>query len=265
MKSTQETRPTTVLFLHGFLGCGADWAPIIEGLGAEFHCIAPDLPGHGGATLDALAGKCGFIATAKALLKRLDKEQVPQCALVGYSMGGRIALYLALRYPHRFPRVALESASPGLREESERAPRREQDEALARRLETMDDAKFRAFLEEWYGQPLFASLAQHPALRAGLIERRMRNSPAALAAALRGMGLAAQPSLWAALPDFRTPALLIVGSRDRKFCPIAERMSEYRSNIAVHEMADCGHNVHLENPSGYTTVLKRFLESATHI
>lgn len=249
------------VFLHGFMGAGTDWDCITDSLSRDFRCYCPDLPGHGGTVC---AGPLRMEAAAEALVGRLDALHIERCTLIGYSMGGRLALYLALTFPERFARVVLESTSPGLKTEEERRPRREHDERLAQRLESLsgDAAAFAAFLEEWYQQPLFAGLRQHSAAYQEMLERRARNNPRALAAALRGMGVGAQPSLWERLPGYRTPTLLIVGEADRKFRIAAEEMCEVSPAIAVEVLTGCGHNVHLENPSGYTTVLKRFLESA---
>ncbi len=252
-----------VLLLHGFMGRGEDWGGVVSGLSDRFHCICPDLPGHG--ATPSLPAKEGCMeSTSAALVRRLDELDVPQCALVGYSMGGRLALYLALREPARFGPVVLESASPGLKTETLREERRAEDERRAQILEQIADDRdaFREFLETWYGQPLFSSLDNYPEARTAMIEQRLENDPVALAQSLRHIGTGAQPSLWGRLPELTTPTLAIVGARDRKFRQIAEEMSDRCPRIAVHEMANCGHNVHFENPSGYTTVVRAFLESA---
>jgi len=199
---------------------------------------------------------------ANALLAHLDVCGMETCALVGYSMGGRLALRLALECPDRFPVAVIESAAPGLRTEAEQDARREHDYALAKRLETMgnDGADFRQFLEDWYRQPIFASLEDQPETVEKLIADRLRfNNPIELAAALRGMSVGTQESLWDQLPACKTPTLLIVGEKDRKYRMLAEEMAALAPTMAVEVMADCGHNVHVENPEGYTALLKHFL------
>jgi 2-succinyl-6-hydroxy-2,4-cyclohexadiene-1-carboxylate synthase len=251
-----------VVFLHGFLGRGKDWGSVAEALSDGFYCVCPDLPGHGDTLIEDLAAPPVFPAAAESLAAWIDEMGLKRPALAGYSMGGRLALYCACQWPERFSRVVIESASPGLKTDEERQARLEQDEALAVQLDAArDQALFRAFLEAWYAQPLFSSLAKKPALLDDLISRRIDNRSEQLAAALRALGTGAQPGLWDALPGYRLPTLAIAGAMDRKYCQIAEEMSDSCPRIAVHVMADCGHNVHFENPGGYTTVIRSFLEA----
>jgi len=246
-----------VLFLHGFMGEGADWMEVVDELCEGFRCICPDLPGHG--------RNCSHSGTpftiehaAVGLLRRLDALGVDTCGIAGYSMGGRLALYLALQHPARFTRVVLESASPGIRNEEERRQREQHDRDLANRLESLSPEAFSEFVKEWYDQPMFASLARDPGRREQLVTRRLHNDPAGLAASLRGMGVGSQISLWEKLGGYSTPTVLLVGELDHKFRQIAEDMSESLPCIAPQCMGGCGHNVHFENPSGYTMALKRF-------
>ena len=247
-----------ILFLHGFLGCGAEWAEVVALLEDDFRCLCPDLPGHGDAGIE---GCLNMAAAAAQILDFLDKAKAPRCALVGYSMGGRIALYLAVHYPERFRALVLESASPGLRTDEARAQRQAADEKLAARLEAIagDTKAFRAFLEEWHAQPLFANMARERARLDALIAGRMRQAPHRLAAALRGLGQGAQPDLWDWLSLHKNPTLAIVGEEDRKYVEIAEAMHKACPSIVVKIVCGCGHNVHFGNPHGYTSVLRDFL------
>lgn len=260
-KTYGNPKNQAVLFLHGFMGRGEDWVPIVNELEKSFYCICPDMPGHGMNTIAATDDAWTMDKVVPALLDLLDDHDLARCALVGYSMGGRLALQLATQHPDRITRVVLESASPGLKTEAECVQRRRHDGDLARRLEASvgDPALFRAFLEQWYELPIFSSLRAQPELRAKLIENRTTNDPARLAGALRTMGSGSQESLWDDLAAYTVPTLLLVGALDRKFRIIAEEMSERSAQMAVEELDHCGHNVHLENPSGYTTVVKSFL------
>ncbi len=251
----------TVLFLHGFMGSGEEWRPIIETLGPAIHGLCPDLPGHG--RTQAAEGAAGHSVETciEGLLQGLDERGVAQCPVVGYSMGGRVALQFTLRHPSRVQRLVLESASPGIEDETQRAVRRARDAQMAGELRALQDNRegFRAFLDEWYRHPMFASLEKQPALRAALIETRLDNSPDGLAESLLGMGAGAQSSLWRDLGSLSCPTLVIVGNLDRKYRLVGEQISESHSSIALYEMNECGHNVHLENPAAFTTVLRPFL------
>jgi 2-succinyl-6-hydroxy-2,4-cyclohexadiene-1-carboxylate synthase len=252
-----EAANPAVLMLHGFLGESSDWMEIADGLCADYHCLCPDLPGHG--RTQAAGSVFTMAYAAESLLSHLDALKITRCNMVGYSMGGRLAMYLAAHHPQRFQRIILESASPGLQNNDERLLRQQHDNALADRLESMPDAEFSQFVSEWYEQPMFATLKQDPGRLSQLIARRQHNQPKALAAALRGMGLGVQPSLWENLPAYRVPTLLVTGEADHKFRLIAESMSEACPAMGLQVMAGCGHNVHYENPSGYTTLIKGFL------
>jgi 2-succinyl-6-hydroxy-2,4-cyclohexadiene-1-carboxylate synthase len=214
-------RPSTaVLFLHGFMGSSADWRGTLAALEDRAFCIAVDLPGHG-ASLGLPPESYTIDGSAQAVIRVLDELGVRRPLIVGYSMGGRLALFLALRYPERCAGLLLESASPGLQSEEERAARRAKDEERALRLES---GGFERFLQDWYRQPLFASLARDENMLGQTIEARRRNEPAELARSLRGMGTGNQPSLWGELEGLAVPALAVAGELDEKYATISSRM-----------------------------------------
>ena len=250
-------RLPAILFLHGFMGSGADWAGEISALDEHFYCVAPDLPGHG-SSLGLPPDAYTIEGTTRALLDLLDELGITRAALIGYSMGGRLALYLALRHPERCSGLCLESASPGIEEPAERQARREADEERARRLESGDLA---SFLKDWYRQPLFASLARREGLLRETIESRMRNDEGELARSLRSLGTGIQPSLWDELGTLQVPALAVAGDLDEKHAGISTRMASLSPRIRVAVVPGAGHNVHLESPEEYLALLKRFLDA----
>lgn len=244
------------------MGQAEDWHPLAEALGTRHHIFAINLPGHGpGWTPEAVAA-LDVPACAAAIAAHLDALDSGPVAILGYSMGGRIALYLALHYPEWVSRLILESASPGLDTEEKRSIRAAQDNALADRLESLEPRSpaFRDFVEEWYRQPLFTSLHHHRQELDALVARRVSTcDPRFLALALRTLGTGVQPDLWPALHAFAIPTLLIAGEADRKFRIIAEDMALACPAMAVEILSGCGHNVHLECPEAYATVVNAFL------
>ena len=134
-------------------------------------------------------------------------------------MGGRLALFLALRYPTRIPSLILESASPGLADERARAQRRQHDNDLAEKIEARGISWF---VDYWEGLPLWASQSDELIRRQR--NQRLANNPLGLANCLRGMGTGAQTNLWGALPRLALPSCLIVGERDAKFRQIYQAM-----------------------------------------
>jgi 2-succinyl-6-hydroxy-2,4-cyclohexadiene-1-carboxylate synthase len=259
----ESTNPTLLLF-HGFMGSIMDWQSMTDALGDSHYVLGVNLPGHGEGWNDHPVDTCDMATCAAALNDHLDSMGLGSCALLGYSMGGRFALYLAVNFPERYTRVVLESASPGLDSDEKQATRRTHDEHLAHRLAQIPPGNedYRAFLEEWYDLPLFDSLRSRPDLRKKLIDRRMeRNNPRILADSLRALGTGSQPNLWPDLANSRTPTLLLVGEQDRKYRIIAEKMCAACPAMAMEVFVDCGHIVHLENPEAMVTTVRSFLHT----
>jgi len=249
-----EDRPV-ILFLHGFLGSGAEWEDIVSFLADDYRCLTVDLPGHGKTAGLNREPDWGMENTAAAVITLLNELTIEKCFLVGYSMGGRLALYLILRYQQYFSKVVLESASPGLKTAAERQERIARDNLLADKLENGD---FEKFLTDWYRQPLFRDLLNHPRFRE-MFKKRLKNDPTGLAKSLREMGTGCQSSLWDKLPQNKIPLLLVVGEKDAKFRSIADGMASLCSTATVEVIKGCGHNVHFEEPGKFATEVEKFL------
>lgn len=246
-----------ILFLHGFMGSSSDWAKVAGPLAEEYYCLCVDLPGHG-RTIDLPDPKWYTMSGAAELLLNLfTNEGLDNAHLVGYSMGGRTALYFAAHQPSRCRRLVLESASPGLEKESDRLERRGVDEARAQRLESED---FLEFLEEWYAQPLFATYRERPDLLRLMIATRRVNEPLELARSLRGMGTGRQPSLWDRLDGLDMPVLAVAGALDGKYVEIARRMDVLMPNVHTAIIPHAGHNVHAEKPEIFVDIIRDFLK-----
>lgn len=237
--------PETIVLLHGFTQTGASWQPAIAALGERYRALAPDIRGHGAA---AAARPVSFAAVQADVLALAP----PRFALAGYSMGGRIALAIALSDAgrERVSRLVLVGASPGLRAPEERRTRREADAALADRIvrEGID-----AFAASWSALPLFAG--QPPAVAQAAHAARLAQDPAGLAAALRGLGTGAMEPLWERLEELRIPVALVVGERDAKFRAIAERMAQRLPRASLHVVPGAGHAVQLEAPAAVAAIL----------
>lgn len=236
--------PETIVLLHGFSGTKRAWDGVIERLDPEnYSPLALDLPGHGSAS--AYPPPIAFAGCVEHVLTRAPER----FALCGYSLGGRVALHVALAAPERVERLILVSSSPGIEDEAERADRRRADALLAEELEA---GPFEEFIERWRTQPLFSD---EPA-QVGQLARadQRRNRPEALAAALRGIGTGEMRSLWERLPELRMPVSLIVGERDAKFVAIARRMSGLLAEGRLH-VATGGHGLPLENPAAVVEVI----------
>lgn len=236
------------------MGNGSEFNQVMSLLADRFYCLALDLPGHGKTQTEGDRAY-SMESTARGIIRFLDESGISSCVLVGYSMGGRLALYLALHFSNYFSKVVLESASPGLKTQAERNQRIQKDLALAKRLETED---FSAFLAAWYRQPLFASLQAHPQFEQ-MLTHRLCNDPFKLATSLRYLGTGQQPSLWNTLRLNSVPILLLAGALDQKFVDINIEMAACHPLITLNIADRCGHNIHFENAAWYAQTIQSFL------
>jgi len=247
-----------LLMLHGFTGTGATWQPLWQMLQSNYALIATDLIGHGRTDAPDNSDRYAMQHAAADLIALLDQLNVDRCHLLGYSMGGRLALYTATIYPERIHTLTLESSSPGLRTADERAERRARDNTLAGRIE---NESIDAFVTFWESLPLWASQAEtlSPQAQADLRAERLSQRTHGLANSLRGMGTGVQPALWDALPALKLPVQLIVGEQDAKFIGINREMLAALPHAQMTVIPAAGHTAHLENPPVFAQTLLDFL------
>ncbi|HWD76235.1 MAG TPA: alpha/beta fold hydrolase [Solirubrobacteraceae bacterium] len=234
----------TLVLLHGFTNTGASWDPVAAALPERYRALAPDIRGHGTAGRRRPVALPAVIGDVSVLADTFE--------LAGYSMGGRLALHVAFAIPGRVTRLTLIGASPGLADPGERGERRAADEALADEVERMT---IEQFTERWARTPVLAG--QRPDVLAAVNAQRLSNSPAGLAAALRGLGTGALPPLWDRLGELAIPVELVIGERDQKFRDTAERMAAALPDARVHVVAGAGHAVHLEDPAAVAEIIGR--------
>ena len=233
----------TLVLLHGFTNTGVSWDGVVATLPQRYRPLTPDIRGHGVASQTRPVSLASVIADVSALADGPFE-------LAGYSMGGRLALHVALALPGRVGRLVLVGASPGLADAGERAARRAADEALAAEVEAMT---IKQFAERWARTPALAD--QPPEVQAAVHAQRLRNTPAGLAAALRGLGTGALPSLWDRLGELTIPVELVVGERDAKFRATAERMAAALPDARLAVVPGAGHAVHLEAPAAVAAII----------
>jgi 2-succinyl-6-hydroxy-2,4-cyclohexadiene-1-carboxylate synthase len=233
-----------LVLLHGFTHTGASWKPVIAGVPESYRPAAPDIRGHGSATDRLPVALDAVVEDVAALI-----GQQP-AVLAGYSMGGRIALHVALALPGRIERLVLVGASPGIADAVERAARRAADERLA---DELAELPIEALAERWAATPVLAG--QPPEVLAAVQADRRRNTPAGLARALRGLGTGALPSLWDRLDELAMPMMLLAGERDGRFTAIAREMAAAIPAAEVEIVAGAGHAVHLEAPGAVAAAL----------
>lgn len=223
-----------IVFVHGFTQTANSWKPIAERFVEDGNqVLVVDLPGHGGS------------ANVRADLRR-TADMVAQMGgggtYVGYSLGGRVCLHLALMYPHLVRSLVLIGAHPGIADADERAARRASDDALADQLL---DVGLEAFLAEWMTLPLFGGFDTGEADRAD----RLRNTPEGLAASLRMAGTGEQLPLWPRLRELNMPVLAMAGADDAKFAAVAEQIATAVPAGRHRLISGAAHAAHLQQPA----------------
>jgi len=237
------------VLVHGFTQTGSSWRQLAAELEDDFEVVMPDLPGHGRSPLPEPGS--GLAHAGHAL-----GEAGGKAAYVGYSLGGRCCLHLALQAPELVERLVVVGAHPGIRDEPGRRARRDADEERAAALERTGDAGVPRFVDAWLGGPLFAHLSAEQADRAP----RLSNSAAGLAASLRTAGTGTQSPLWERLGELEMPVLVVAGALDAKFAPIAHRTVEaIGPNAALAVLADAGHAACFERPGAFVALVRQFL------
>jgi len=233
-----------LVLAHGFTQTGRLWGPFGAALGEHHQLVRVDLPGHGrSADVRADLVEGASLLAAAGGPAPFD--------LLGYSLGARLALHVALIRPELVRRLVLIGGTPGIEDPAARAERRRRDEALAGELERSGDLE--GFLRRWLAGPMFATLrSPEPA------ERR-RNTPTGLASSLRLAGAGAQDSLWGHLGDLDLPVLIVAGAADARFAAIGARMAAILPAGVLSLVPGAGHPAHLEQPALTSRLVAHFL------
>jgi 2-succinyl-6-hydroxy-2,4-cyclohexadiene-1-carboxylate synthase len=245
--------PETVVLLHGFAGTGRLWDPVVARLDAErYRPLAPDLRGHGTAASRRPISFDGCVEDVLGLV-------ADPFALCGYSMGGRIALHVALAAPERVERLILVATTAGIEDPGERQERRAADEALAAETE---HGTIESFADRWTAQPLFAGTPPQAAAnwRADILD----NEPAALAAVLRGLGTGAMAPLWDRLGELTMPVTVLAGERDAKFRALGERLAGALPRGRLVIVQGAGHGIPREDPAAVAAAIALDDAAAEH-
>jgi 2-succinyl-6-hydroxy-2,4-cyclohexadiene-1-carboxylate synthase len=248
-----------VLLMHGFTLTHSTWDHVSSRLLARNRrVILPDLPGHGAS---AGLGAMSIEATSDSLSRLLEECGVRQVSVVGYSLGGRMALDFACRYPDKVSCLVLEGASPGIEDPEGRERRRLEDASLAREIERRG---IYWFVDYWEGLPLFATQRTLPPEAIAAIRRdRLSNTAAGLASSLRAAGAGSMTPLWDEMNDLPFPVLIVAGRLDRKYLETGVAMKERIRRATLLDVEGAGHCVHVERPEEFSGLLERFLDANT--
>jgi 2-succinyl-6-hydroxy-2,4-cyclohexadiene-1-carboxylate synthase len=238
--------------LHGFTQTGRLWGPFGERLEGHHTLVCVDLPGHAGS--DAERADVPDTAVLVADAVRGETGDRP-CDLLGYSLGGRIALHLAANDSLEIRRMVVIGATAGMEDAEARERRRRSDAELADRLEATGDVA--GFVKRWLSGPMFASL---PAAASGE-EERVRNTASGLASSLRFCGAGTQEPIWDRMADLRPALLAVAGMDDTRYATHAIRLARTASQAVASLVPGGGHAVHLAQPETAARLVLHWLRS----
>ncbi|MEE1674688.1 2-succinyl-6-hydroxy-2,4-cyclohexadiene-1-carboxylate synthase [Agarivorans aestuarii] len=251
-----QSQHPCLVFLHGFLGSGSDWQAQIAELSQHYYCVTVDIAGHGMSGQQRLKSRNAFKDFSHQLSACLKRLKIAHYCLVGYSLGGRLALQHALLAPKGINQLIIESANTGLSDEDARQQRLVHDNRWADRWlkEPLD-----GLLNEWYQQTVFANLSQ--AQRQLLIQRRKQQDRQGIAATLRATSLGLQQDLSKQLGQLKMRLDLIGGSLDNKYQALAKQLQQDYPRLKCHIIEGAGHNCHFEQPTLFLDLLSSVLNN----
>lgn len=249
-----------VFFLHGFTGSCETWTPHLAAL-KGFTTVGIDFLGHGNSDAPTHGQRYTMKFCIDDILAIQNRLGIKRCAIVGYSMGGRVAMRVALQAPERLWALVLESTSPGMTNPNERKARIRQDSILADQIRKEGVV---AFVNDWQALPLFASQSSLPkTIQQALQEQRLKHTADGLANSLFGLGAGQQDSILQSLQSLHLPVLLLAGVLDTKYCKLAHKMAAMLPQCQVHIVQNAGHAIHLEQTAVFETAVRDFLQ--THV
>lgn len=255
-RPTEKTNKKPIIFLHGFTGSSLDWNFLINKLPNEFEPIIIDLLGHGQTSSPRDLTKYSFHSQIEFLNKIIEKLNLIKPILVGYSMGGRLALSYFTKYPNSIEAMVLESTSFGLKTENEKKERIESDQILANKITSLT---IKEFVDYWMTIPLFNSQKKlsNKILQEQRLNKISTNNIMGLTNSLLGFGTGKMNNYFNLAE--KTNILLITGSLDAKFTKIAEEANKLLLSFEHIIVKNAGHNVHLEKPEEFLKFLNSFL------
>ncbi len=248
------TAPALV-FLHGFMGNAADWDNIAPSVASQHYCICIDLPGHGSNTQLEITQSINFETIASDLKASLASIDVTNATFVGYSLGGRVALFMARQYPALVSNLILESANPGITAQDQREKRVAVDQQRAAEIA----ADLPAFLARWYQLPFFQTMDQTQSDVQAMLQRRHQNDPRWLSKLIVELSPGQMDNLWPTLARLDCPLHYIAGERDAKYLAIADQVMAQGNNVTCIVIESAGHNTHLEQRERFIQALDTIL------
>lgn len=253
-----DTSKDTVLFIHGFTGNAEEWEPIIEQMPDNFNYAALDLIGHGKSDKSVNPEHYSTTAIVEQIKTVKDKlTSINPIILIGYSMGGRAALSFATNYPKDIKGLILESASAGIKNESERKKRYEDDMEL---VKFINEHSMEEFIELWYDQEMFNTQRRFSNDKLKKMRKnKYDNSKIGLSNMLKGFSSGIMPPLHDRLKNITVRTILVSGELDSKYTFINSKIVRAFHKAKHKVVKNSGHNTHLEEPKRFVEIVTNYL------
>jgi 2-succinyl-6-hydroxy-2,4-cyclohexadiene-1-carboxylate synthase len=246
---------TPLLFLHGFLGHPDDWKNCLDFLAYDGPVYSLTLPGH--LSMGPPSVEDGFNDVSAYIKRYMDRLEISKCHIIGYSLGGRVAMHAVFKYPDLFESLTVLAASPGLYNVSEKQTRLAWDTLKVKQLRSKPLLQF--LDEDWYSLSLFKEFRACEAFQVALTHR-CEHDPENIAQTMMAMSPVLQPSFWKKLQHLSVPFTYIYGDNDSKYSGIANHLLETLRSDQIIGIADCGHVIHLEKPEELAHVLREIVK-----
>ena len=244
-----------ITWLHGLFGSPTDFAKVAKEVRSDRKQASMALPGHGGAPALEESPEPAFQEVADGLIASLDALEIAQTALIGYSMGARVAMFIACTYPERVSELVVIGGHPGLTNEDERLGRQMLDQRRARRIRSVG---LEAFLEDWYKLDLFSSFRQLPDFDL-IVSDRSAGDAEGIAISLERLSTGAQEPLQEQLKQSKIPTLWLAGERDTRYVALMSTMAKAQQHAHFTQIPDAGHALLSEAPEALADAINAFL------
>ena len=246
----RELGDIPMLFIHGFTGSHKSWTSIRENL--NIPSLAIDIPGHGKSTFNNLDKEYFFNDFSNELYLSLLQLNIKKIHICSYSLGGRLSICFAAKYPDIVKSLFIESSSIGIENGEEKSVCNEND----KKLSILINSDYSKFIEKWEQNTLFKNQKERN-LKDFNYQRMIRNdhNPEQLSFSLRAFSKGSMPHMIHQYQKFSFPITIVNGKDDIKYIKEGRNMLKLNNNSKQYIVNNASHNVQIENKEYYLELL----------
>jgi len=254
----RDLNDAPLLFIHGFTGSHKSWTNIRASL--NYPSIVIDIPGHGKSIFNRLDDEYYFNDFTNELYLALLHMNIKKIHICGYSLGGRLALCFAAKYPELIESLFLESTTIGFEPGDEKKICFEND----KKLSSLIEKDYIKFIEKWNNKSLFIEQKNRNLEEFNhQNDIRQSHNNMQLSHSLRTFSKGNMPYMLHQFQKFNFPITIINGKDDIKYIKEGRIMLNLNNNAKQYIVNDASHNVHLENNDFYSELIYNHIESCT--